>query len=226
MVIATGADHSHAKSLVQLLESLARYEPETSVIVWDLGLTHDDIETIKSANKLARIERFKFDEYPRHFRMEVNAGEYAWKPAIINETLHSGSSAVCWMDAGNMLVSNLHWIRRVLNGNGFYSPDSTGLIRQWTHPSTIQYLHADKATVNQYNLNGACIAFANSPENKEFVERWLGCAMDKECIAPKGSSKANHRHDQSVLGILAHQSGLATHSPRIKLGFITHQDRD
>jgi hypothetical protein len=42
---------------------------------------------------------------------------------------------------------------------------------------------------------------------RELVREWAACALRKECIAPAGSSRANHRQDQSALSILAQRFG-------------------
>ena len=51
--------------------------------------------------------------------------------------------------------------------------------------------------------NGACVAFNYSIDwVKTFVKEYRDLACIKECIAPEGSSRSNHRQDQSVLSIL------------------------
>jgi hypothetical protein len=58
------------------------------------------------------------------------------------------------------------------------------------------------------------------------VNRWKECAVTKECIAPEGSNRKNHRQDQAVLSVLAHQSGIAKGMPTRPYGFKSHQDID
>jgi hypothetical protein len=44
---------------------------------------------------------------------------------------------------------------------------------------------------------------------REIVLPWRACAMNKNCIAPPGSSRRNHRQDQAVLSFLVHRTGFA-----------------
>ena len=42
---------------------------------------------------------------------------------------------------------------------------------------------------------------------RDVVLPWKACAVEKDCIAPAGSSRSNHRQDQAVLSYLVHRSG-------------------
>ena len=41
----------------------------------------------------------------------------------------------------------------------------------------------------------------------ELIVPWKACAMTKDCIAPSGSSRRNHRQDQAALSCLVHKGG-------------------
>jgi uncharacterized protein DUF1647 len=225
LTIVTGADSSHAASLLQMLASVRQHEPDVPVIAYDLGMAAQDLERLRSRFPTVVLKTFEYARYPSYFNIKINAGEYAWKPVIIADTLDETKRSVCWMDAGNVVLGKLTWIRRVLNATGFYSPRSSGTLRDWTHPKTLAYLRADDALLDSRNLNGACIAISCKHENAmAMARRWAECAKTRECIAPEGSSRANHRQDQAVLSVLAHQFGLTARVPTEYLGFLTHQD--
>jgi len=42
---------------------------------------------------------------------------------------------------------------------------------------------------------------------REIVVPWRTGALDKDCIAPAGSSRRNHRQDQALLSYLVHKAG-------------------
>ena len=44
-------------------------------------------------------------------------------------------------------------------------------------------------------------------------------SLIQECIAPQGSSRENHRQDQSILSILKYQNKQKIYSPKMKLNF-------
>lgn len=230
-VIVTGSDSSHFKSLYQLLKSLEIFEKNTKTIIFDLGITLKEREIIQKDFPNFELRKFNYSDYPSYFNIKINAGEYAWKPVIINDILNEFKSSVCWLDSGNLIVKPLMSIRKIVELYGFYSPFSKGNISDWTHPKTLEFLNTsnDKNIVNQRNLNGACISVDyNNLQVKNVIKKWSDCAKNKDCIAPEGSSRKNHRQDQSALSTLVYK-----YIPKIgkkmmfkKFGFKTHQDID
>jgi hypothetical protein len=227
LVIVTGADSSHYKSLCQFLSSLFRYEPTIKVVVFDLGLLESERQHLKGTFPSSELRLFDYLQYPDYFNIKVNAGEYAWKPVILCDTLNEFKCCVCWMDAGNVVTEPLVWLRRITNAVGMYSPHSSGLVFHWTHPATLAFLNASNNLLHKPNLNGACVAVGyQNPKARDIVNQWKTCALIRECIAPRGSSRKNHRQDQAVLSVIAHQSGITKSMPTRCYGFKTHQDID
>eukprot|EP01084_Bolivina_argentea_P155807 271510_1 len=80
----------------------------------------------------------------------------------------------------------------------------------------IQYLNYT-GSQNLANRNGAIIAFDYDVQwVQQFVEDWKDCAMVKACIAPQGSSRANHRQDQAALTLLFYQYNNIYHFKMVK----------
>lgn len=227
MLLVTGADRSHGASLRQLLASVRRHEPELRVVVYDLGLTTWQKLRIGKRRQL-QWRRFEYEKYPAYFDIRVKAGEYAWKPVIIANLLEEAGEPVLWLDAGCVVSEPLTALRAALRTSGFYSPRSRGTIADWTHPKMLAYfrLDADWAR-DKPNLSGACCAFDPSFEDAgALARRWREGALIKDCIAPAGSDRSNHRQDQALLTVLAHMTGLAGKSEPKPLGILIHQDRE
>jgi Protein of unknown function (DUF1647) len=227
IVIVTAADSTHYKSLCQFLSSLFFHESDIRAVVFNLGLTESQVNHLKSAFPTADLRYFDFLKYPDYFDIKVNAGEYAWKPVILHDVLNEFKGCVCWMDAGNLIIKPLFWLRRITHRIGMYSPHSSGLIADWTHPKTLEHLNAANCLLKKPNLSGNCIAVDyHNRRARELVERWRSCALTKDCIAPAGSSRANHRQDQAVLSVIAHQVNITKGMPIRLYGFKVHQDID
>lgn len=158
LVIVTGADSSHFKSLVQLLISVLEHESQCIVVVYDLGLSAGQRGTLYERFPGVIHRTFDYTQYPAYFNIQIRAGEYAWKPIIIHEVMMEFACSVCWMDAGNILTERLYWIRKIINAIGIYSPRSAGTLRDWTHPSTLRFLKVSEALLDKPNLSGNCIA--------------------------------------------------------------------
>ncbi|MBN2084368.1 MAG: DUF1647 domain-containing protein [Anaerolineales bacterium] len=226
-VMVTGADRTHFKSLCNLLRSVAKWEPGMRCIVYDLGLEPDQRSELAGSFPGREVRRFDYSRYPPYVNIRINKGEYAWKPVIFAEVFQECRCSVAWFDAGNLLYEPLHWMRKAVQAKGFYSPLAKGTVEEWTHPATLAFLKADPSMYGKPNLAGYCVA-ANFrfPKARLFVERWRECALARDCIAPEGSNRYNHRQDMSVLSILAHQMRLPLYLSRFRLGFDCQQDVD
>ena len=227
LVIVTGADSSHYKSLLQFLSSLERHEPEIKTVIFDLGLKTSERLNISKSFPNADLRIFDYSNYPPYFDIRSNAGEYAWKPVIVHDILHEFRSCICWMDAGNLVTEPLTWIRKITVKGGFYSPISAGRISDWTHPKTLEYLGASNELLDRRNLSGACVAVSfDSTIARQLISDWRDGALNKDCIAPVGSSRQNHRQDQAVLSVLAYKSGITRNLPTGIHGIRFHNDID
>jgi hypothetical protein len=226
-VMVTGADRTHFKSLVNLVGSIARWEPEMRCIVYDLGLESGQRREFAEIFPEREVRRFDYSKYPAYFDIRVKAGEYAWKPVIFAEVFDEVKGCVGWFDAGNLLTGPLTLLRKVVQWRGFYSPLAKPSVAAWTHPATLAYLKAEKWIYPKANLAGYCVcANYRSEKARLFARRWKECALVRECIAPPGSDRSNHRQDMSVLTVLAYQIGLPRYLSRFLLDFKCQQDVD
>jgi hypothetical protein len=225
-VIVTGADSSHYKSACQLLTSFFEHEND-KIIFFDLGLSVNEADEIKSLFKDVIYRKFDYSQYPKYFNIRENAGEYAWKPVIIWQVMEEFQTRIIWMDAGNVITKKLENLKKMVIKYGFYSSKSPGTISDWTHIKSLVYLDVSKKLYGKQNLNGALVAFNyQKPKARELARMWKECAMKKECIAPDGSNRKNHRQDQAVLSVLSYQCGLAQKIFSINTGVKIQQDID
>ncbi|MDB5540607.1 MAG: hypothetical protein JWQ89_2334 [Devosia sp.] len=170
--------------------------------------------------------RFPYEDYPPYFDIDVNAGEYAWKPVIVKKEFSKSDTPLVWMDAGDMLRFPILWIRHCLRTVGFYSHRSSGTVEKWTHPGMYTALGLPVGWAGDRKpLNTSCVGF--NPANavaRALVDEWFAGAMDKNVIAPEGSSRANHRQDQALMTLLAYRSGIVWKPSGGDRALVTHRD--
>jgi hypothetical protein len=211
MFVVTGASQNHFKSLYQFLNNININFPEfKNVIVYDLGLENNNINIIKNYFPNYIYKFFDYTKYPNFFNIKINAGQYAWKPACIYETyieLYNNNyrGTLLWCDSGNLFIDNMSKIYEIIKKQGIFSPTSSDTIKRWTHPKCLNFLD-----INEYDKmlslsprNGAILGF--DLENKkvcDFIKKFYNLSLLKDCIAPEGSDRTNHRQDQSVFSIL------------------------
>ena len=219
-IVITAASSNHFGALRQMLESLRRLDAR--VECYDIGLTPDEARALPRWDRVAH-HTFDYAAWPAHMDASVNAGEYAWKPVIIADVVDrvraSGEARdVLWADAGCFFHALEPIGRRIAETGGVWVRSSAGTMRQWTHPLMFEFLGADPAEYGDLpNADATLVglAIASAPADgrdavyRDIVAPWKACAMVKDCIAPAGSSRKNHRQDQAVLSYLVHRAGYA-----------------
>ena len=204
LTVITGASSNHFRSLQNLLASLDLFEADSHVVVYDLGLRSNEAERLRA--KRRDVRKFPFDRYPAHVNIRIQRGQYAWKPIIVADGLREFRGMVLWLDAGDLVLARLERIRKLLAHTGLYSPTSSATVERWTHPATLRYLRAEPELLNKPNRSGGVVGFLAGYRGIDaLAEKWKACALDKNCIAPTGSHRGNHRQDQAVLTVLIYQ---------------------
>ena len=203
-----------------MLDSLRRLEAR--VECYDIGLTPEEVRALPRWDGFF-YHRFDYAAYPPYMNAAVNAGEYAWKPVIVADVMErvraeQDPSDVLWADAGCYFHALQPIADRLRASGGLWVRPSPGVMQDWTHPGMFEYLGVDpKAYGGRRNADATLVGFAvgsAARPDREAVYRnivlpWKACALVKECIAPHGSSRANHRQDQAVLSYLVHRAGYA-----------------
>jgi hypothetical protein len=230
-VILTGSDSSHFNSLVNLLKSLMKFEKNSEIKVINLGMNNDEILYLKE-NFNIKIEEFDFQNNPSFLkeRDDFNKlGSYAWKPISIYKEFVGSTKNIIWLDAGCLITRNLNLLKSIVKKNGFYSPQSSDTIIKWTHPQTLKALDTNKKLFTKRNISGGIVGFANNSEKiKDLLGSWYEFSKREDVIAPKGSSRLNHRQDQAILSVLIHKHKVSKFTPRTHkiFGILRHQDNE
>lgn len=209
--IVSAVSANHFLALVQLLRRIKAHEPKTRVVVYDLGLTESVRQNITSWQNV-QLRTFNFADYPDYFRLAGDTrGEYAWKPVVVLDVLQEFGGLVLWLDSGNLIRRPLDRTWNDIAAAGAYSSRTPGDIRTWTHAGTLEFLKVMGSLLGAGNCNGAMVGFnANHARAVATVaRRWRACALEKACIAPEGSSRANHRQDQAALTVMMRLNGFS-----------------
>src|SRR4029077_12521212 len=123
-----------------------------------------------------------------------------------------------WADAGSYFHSLEPIASRIRASAGLWVRASRGTMRQWAAPSMLAPLRGNPDDyADRPNADATLVGFATGTAPPAARERlyqtviapWKACALDRDCIAPAGSSRRNHRQDQAVLSYLVHTAGYA-----------------
>ncbi|KAG0056599.1 hypothetical protein BGZ83_004381 [Gryganskiella cystojenkinii] len=240
IVTAASSNHfcaleSFLYSMSELMEGLERTERRPTLVVYNLGGMDQEqraqLEYLKDNQYIDEYKDFDYSAYPAFWDISIARGEYGWKAGMIKEVADKYRGLILWLDSGNMLALDfLRYLPGYLEKFGFWSPQSSGTFKQYTHPGLPAYFQDDLENYAQEtNCNGAAIAFDASQDKvyNGLLQKWYECSRTKACIAPEGSSRSNHRQDQAALTYLVKKMRYmeqCRHFPE-HYGVTVHQDK-
>lgn len=237
--IITGSSANHLCSLENFLYSLndikSSVEPHQfpRIVLYNIGMNRTQLpilDQLQSNGLIDNVILFDHERYPQFWDVAVDAGQYAWKTGIVNDARVRYGGILVWLDAGDQVTTE--FILNIPNiirqdYQGFWSPKSTSSMGKWTHPGMFKFFGADaKYYKYKSNCNGAAIGFdtTNSTIVNNIIIPWFECGLQKNCIAPPGSSRANHRQDQAALTYLAYLHGHQCTEHPHNFNLQTHRD--
>jgi len=215
--IITGANDSYILTLLNFIKyhiqnCVIRLE---DLIVYDLGLNENNLQSLENIlNNKTEIKKLNFDEYPEHVDLKKYNGlycSYAFKPIIIyNEANIRNNIPVIWLDcACNITINILNQMINSINNNGVYSPvgnfEKTIETIELNHPQTTSLLGLTKHEhFNELQTRLAGIFGVNYSNfnGKIILDDWYKYSLNKDIIIPEGSSRNNHRQDQTILSCI------------------------
>ena len=207
MVVVTGASPSYFRSLENLAASLTYWGPQYPLVVYNLGMNEEQLNEVRSWSNLLDLKwpNGVPTSYPEHVRS--NLKNYAWKPIVINETVHKYRS-ILWLDAGSTFVGPVEPIEYIIRKHGIFLVQGQDNDMKWmSHPGTYEWLGYNKTTFEggpHYAGNTQGHLFPSRYVNTVVIPNAL-CALNESCISPEGSHLKEHRYDQTSLSVLAHQ---------------------
>lgn len=227
LLIVSAANDPYFLSIRQFLRSFFKCESSSQLIVYDLGLSPAHADELRAEFSGLNLRRFPFEEHPPFMNANINGGQYAWKPVIMATLLQEFGLPTIWMDSANVIRKRLDLLRRILGTVGFYCPHAKGTIVEWTHPGMLEHLKVEPTLYGKQNLASGCVAVnPKCAVAVELIRQWRDFAMIRECIAPDGADRSNHRQDQALLTVLAYRMGLAQRVYPYRLGYDFHRGPD
>lgn len=166
-------------------------------------------------------EKIKDTDFYRAHRETLTkprgGGLWLWKPYIILQTLNSmeTNDLLVYVDCDIDVRRNLVFFASEAERKGFTAISSPFLNWTYTKRECLVALDADQEpylTIPQ--IWAAVLAFQNSPETRQFVLEWLLACTNPKCLwdenisgIPEYDGFTAHRHDQSVLTVMALRRG-------------------
>jgi hypothetical protein len=161
------------------------------------------------------------DENTEIFALKRGAGYWLWKPYILLDALSSvpDGTLVIYTDAGIRYVNDVDPLVTMAKEKDFllFHNPGGGPQSTWTKRDCFVLMHADTPKFWRLpQLDAAIQVYRAGPPARYFLEEMKQAMRDpriltdrpNECGLPNFDDFRDHRHDQSVLTILAHKQGI------------------
>lgn len=201
---ASEAFYSRLRNI--LLPSLMLHESAADVIIWDLGLNEEQREDLqilfKGHKGTMQLYTYPAEDLPAHY---ATLSTYAFKCYCIYHSLSKIKTRYAiWLDTGSLIVDYMSAERNLIKMYGSYVSLSNHSIAKLTHPTVMNKFYIEMAECSKKPMLYAGLMGwdMNNSEIMYLLNDWYQLSKNKDNISPLGSSKKNHRFDQSLLSLL------------------------
>lgn len=131
---------------------------------------------------------------------------YAFKVFAVDALVEKGFTHILWVDASMLPIKNIDGVFDVIDRDGYFMQNGGWKNNEWTNEKAKEYFGTDEG-----DMIAACCYGLNF-ENEKTIEFWnkVKQAMNDGIF---NGSWDNHRHDQTVMSIVAYQMGMKLHEP-------------
>lgn len=149
-------------------------------------------------------------------------GYWLWKPYIISEAMKymNDGDIVIYCDSADVLKAGYHdYAQKIINEKGVLLVENTPLQKAYCKRDTFILCDADNPTHwNAPQLEAGMVGLKKTRENEKFLAEWLKMCLNRSALTDDTNTCGqnnfpeflDHRHDQSILTILAKKRNLPT----------------
>ena len=191
--------------------------PFDDLIVYDIGLTNDEENELCILEEKYgfHIHKLDFSKYPEHVNLNIEKwsglyNSYAFKAIIIHKILQTINVPLFFLDCSLGFGTNtFEKISENVAKNNFWITVSAhkGAINsvELNHPEMLKHFNIDKNDIITC-ASGIIGMNYSDPYCKKIIDEWYENSLIENVIIPRGSSRNNHRQDQSVLSCVLHNN--------------------
>ena len=226
LVVVTGISSDHYNESLDMLGSVHHFLPNTSIILYDVGLKSEQVKALKELKNI-EIRHYEFEakgrtDYRKLGYTTKGLGCYAWKVFVMDE-ISKEHKIFLWLDASIRILKPLttdHCIESV-NDIPFTAGSSHLKDRrmiEFTNEGTVKYFNITRQQMKDVvGFESNCLMFKMTKKMRLIMEKWVDCAYHEECICgtKSGTDKEScdtyvpisqgtkfvgcHRYDQATL---------------------------
>ena len=221
-ILITGANSPYFESLLTLISTVHKtsYDIVDQIFVYDFGLDVREIERLKTLKKVKVVE---MNELPPVYETisTTKTKCHFLKMFSLYDAKNKGNN-VLWLDAGACVLRDIKEIFDTIENEDIFLVGDIHLNKNYTHSLCREIMSASESELNDKQLWSGLVGFKSNGKFINIIDEGMDYSLVEGCI---DGYVENHRHDQSVLSILASRYNCPTHDID-KYGYWTDVNRN
>ena len=220
-IIITACNSPYFESLLTLISTCHKHSMNTvdKIFVYNLGL---DTQEIKRLESIKNVTVVNFSEEAKNSHPKfMEPKSYVYKTYCLYNSRQYGNN-VLWVDSGAAFLKSSKIIfEKIKQDHIFLVADSHKNI-DYTHTECRQKMNASESELNDRQLWAGLIGYKSGGKFQIMIDEAYKYAMIPGCL---DGNQENHRHDQSIMSILASRYAAPTQDIDI-YGYWTDANRN
>lgn len=198
-IIITAANSPYYYSLLTLISSIHKTSISIvdKIFVYNLGLANEEINTLSKLKNVIVINFVDEDKNSHPKFMEPKS--HVYKIYCMKHALNLGHN-ILWIDAGAMFLKSCDTIFNIIKNNNIFIVGDTHKNKSYTHDNCKNIMQATEEELEDKQLSAGIFGYSAFGKYIPLIEKAYEYNMIPGCV---DGDQQNHRHDQSVLSILA-----------------------
>ena len=218
--IVTATNSLYYDSLLTLISSIHKTSMQVvdKILVYNLGLSDNEIAKLSSI-KNTEVIHFSENDIKSHPKF-LEPKSYVYKIHCMRDS-HKYSNNVLWIDSGAMFLQSCDSIFSTINQEHIFLVGDIHKNYNHTHSNCRNIIEATESELNDTQLWAGLVGYKTNGKYQFFIDQAYKYAMIPGCL---DGNQENHRHDQTILSILASRYNIKKHDIDI-YGYWTDSNR-
>lgn len=198
-IVVSTANSPYFSSLLTLINGVHTFGLNCvdQIFVYDLGLDQSEI-TILNRLKNVTILNYHEDLKERHPKF-LEPKSHVYKLFCLEDSAKYGKN-IFWLDAGTTPIKEMCHIYDIINQDEIFLVVDVHLTKRYTHTDCVKIMSATEEELNDRILSSGILGFKSDGKYRQMIKESFDYSMIPGCV---DGDQEDHRHDQSVLSILA-----------------------
>lgn len=220
-ILVTATNSLYYNSVLTLINSLHETTLGTidQIYVYNLGLNATEISHL---NKIKKVTVVEFPEKDKLLHPKfLEPKSYVYKIYCMHHAAKLGKH-VLWMDSGACALQSIDIVYDKIKTNDIFLVGDTHKNRDYTHKNCIICTNATEEELNGMQIWAGLVGYKSKGKYQHIFDEAYRLSLIPGCL---DGNQDNHRHDQSILSILAERHGCPRENIEI-FGYWTDASRN